>query len=135
MQLPDEEINATKWIYFIQIHIDCAQFLSHIWLSVTLWTVASQAPLSMGFPRQDYCNGLFFPSQGDLPIPETEPVSPTLAGGFFTTRTTSRLRSTWSQIVEQNWSDRACMSASTYIHKSSIPYTLSIKNLHAMIFN
>ena len=128
MQLPDEEINATKWIYFIQIHIDCAQLLSHIWLSVTLWTVASQAPLSKGFPRQDYCNGLFFPSQGDLPIPEIEPVSPTSAVGFFTTSTTSRLRSTRSQRAEQNWSDRACMSASTYIHKSCIPYTPSIKN-------
>ena len=50
------------------------------------WTVASQAPLSMGFPRQEYWNGLPFPSPGDLPDPGIEPVSPALAGGFFTTK-------------------------------------------------
>ena len=52
---------------------------------VTPWTVAPQAPLSMGFPRQEYWSGLPFPSPGDLPNPGTEPVSPALAGGFFTT--------------------------------------------------
>ena len=51
----------------------------------TPWTVALQAPLSMGFPRQEYWSGLPFPSPGDLPDPETEPMSPALAGGFFTT--------------------------------------------------
>ena len=39
--------------------------LSHVWLSETWWTVALQAPLSMGFPRQGYWNGLPFPSPGD----------------------------------------------------------------------
>ena len=48
------------------------------------WTVASQTPLSMGFPRQEYWNGLPFPSPGDLPDPGIEPVSPALAGRFFT---------------------------------------------------
>ena len=48
-------------------------------------TVACQAPLSMGFPRQEYWSGLPFPSPGDFPDPEIEPTSPTLAGGFFTT--------------------------------------------------
>ena len=38
-----------------------------------------------GISRQEYCSGLPFPSPGDLPNPETEPVSPALAGGFFTT--------------------------------------------------
>ena len=47
--------------------------------------VASQAPLSMGFPRQEYWSRLPFPSPGDLPDPGIEPISPTLAGGFFTT--------------------------------------------------
>ena len=42
---------------------------------VTPWTVTRQAPLSMGFPRQEYWNGLPFPSPRDLPNPETEPVS------------------------------------------------------------
>ena len=53
--------------------------------------VACQAPLFMGFPRQEYWNGLPFPSPGDLPNPGIEPMSLkslTLAGRFFTTSTT-----------------------------------------------
>ena len=42
------------------------------------WTVAHQAPLSMGFSRQEYWSGLPFPSPGDLPDPGIEPRSPTL---------------------------------------------------------
>ena len=51
----------------------------------TPWTVAHQAPLFMGFHRQKYWRGLSFPSPGDLPDPRIKPVSPTLAGRFFTT--------------------------------------------------
>ena len=51
----------------------------------TLWTVAHQAPLSMGFPRQEYWSVLPFSFPGDLPDPEKEPTSPAVAGGFFTT--------------------------------------------------
>ena len=43
----------------------------------TPWTVACQAPLSMGFPRQEYWSGLLFLSPGDLPDLEIEPASPT----------------------------------------------------------
>ena len=56
--------------------------------SATPWAVACQAPLSMGFSRQEYWSGLPFPPPGDLPNPGTEPmflVFPALAGGFFTT--------------------------------------------------
>ena len=53
--------------------------------SVTPWAVACQAPLSMGFSREEYWSGLPFPSPGNLPDPEIEPTSPALAGGFFTT--------------------------------------------------
>jgi len=53
--------------------------------SSTIWTVAHQAPLSMGFPKQEYWSGLLFPSAGDLPNPGTEPASPPSVGGFFTT--------------------------------------------------
>ena len=48
-------------------------------------TVAHQAPLSMGFPWQEYWSGLPLPSQVDHPDPGIEPVSPALAGRFFTT--------------------------------------------------
>ena len=47
-------------------------------------TVAYQAPLSMGFSRQEYWSGLPFPSPGDLPRPGIKPGSPALADGFFT---------------------------------------------------
>ena len=47
-------------------------------LTLTLWTVALQAPLSMGFFRQEYWSGLPFPSPEDLPDSEIEPGSPAL---------------------------------------------------------
>ena len=54
---------------------------------VTPWTVARQAPLSKGFPRQDYWSGLPFPSPGDLPDPGVEPKSPTLQADSLPTET------------------------------------------------
>ena len=59
-----------------------AQSLSRVQLSVTPWTVARQAPLSMGLSRQEYCSGLPFPPPGNLPDPGIEPgslTSPALA--------------------------------------------------------
>ena len=52
--------------------------LSHVQLLETLWTLAHQAPLSMGFSRQEYWNGFPHPPPGDLPDPGVEPVSLTL---------------------------------------------------------
>ena len=51
---------------------------------VVPWTAACQAPLSMGFPRQEYWSGFPFPSPGDLPDPGIELTSSAMAGGFFT---------------------------------------------------
>ena len=48
------------------------QLLSHVYLFAIPWTAAHQAPLFMGFSRQEYWNGLPFPSPGDLPDPEIE---------------------------------------------------------------
>ena len=65
--------------------------LSCVRLSATPWTVACQAPLFMGFSRQEYCSGWPFPPPGDLPDPGIKPVSlasPALAGRFFTTSAT-----------------------------------------------
>ena len=56
--------------------------LSHAQLSAIPWTVALQAPLSMGFPRQGYWSGLPFPSPGDLPAPGIELLSPALQLDF-----------------------------------------------------
>ena len=52
---------------------------------LTPWTGARQAPLSVGLSRQEYWSGFPFPTPGDLPDTETEPESPALAGGIFTT--------------------------------------------------
>ena len=49
----------------------------------TSWAVACQAPLSMCFPREEYWNGLLFPSPGDLPDPEKEPMSPSLQADYL----------------------------------------------------
>ena len=61
-----------------------AQSLSCVRLFVTLWTVACQAPLSIGFFRQEYWSGLPFSPPEDLPNLGTELMSPELAGRFFT---------------------------------------------------
>ena len=63
------------------------QLLSHVLLLATPWTVARQAPPSVGFPGQEYWSGLPFPSPGDLPNLGVEPaslVSAVLVGGLFT---------------------------------------------------
>ena len=52
--------------------------LSRVWLFETPWTIAYQAPPSMGFSKQEYWSGLPLPSPGDLPHPGIEPRSPAL---------------------------------------------------------
>ena len=69
------------FIHWVIIHL---LLLSCVQLFVTTWTVACQAPLFMGLPRQEYWSGLPFLSLGDLPNPGIELESPALAGGFFT---------------------------------------------------
>ena len=60
------------YIWNLKIHClfcACAQLLSHSWLFVTPWTLAYQAPLSMGFSRQEYWSRLPFPPPGDSSQP------------------------------------------------------------------
>ena len=66
--LSDYESNAFRYFTIV-----CAQLLSCTVLSATPWTVAHQAPLSMGFPRQEYWSGLPFHSPEDLPNPGSNP--------------------------------------------------------------
>ena len=83
-------------IIWVLIEYSCMRactrcLFSRVRLFATLWTVLHQAPLSMGFLRQEYWNELPCPPPGDLSDPGIEPVSlvsPTLTGGFFTTSTT-----------------------------------------------
>ena len=59
------------------------QSLSRVQVSATPWTVAHQAPLSMGFSRQEYWSGLPCPPPEDLPSSGFEPTSPALAGRLY----------------------------------------------------
>ena len=59
------------------------KLLSRVWLFATPWT-AHQAPLSMGFSRQEYWSGLPFPPPGDLPNPGIKPRSPALQADALT---------------------------------------------------
>ena len=59
-------------------YVSEVKLLSRVQLFATPWTVAHQAPPSMGFSRQEYWSGLPFPSPGDLPDPGIKPRSPTL---------------------------------------------------------
>ena len=68
----------------MDIDMGCAQLLSCVRLFAIPWTVAYQAPLSVGFFRQECWSGLPFPPPGDLSKSGMEPASPALAGGFFT---------------------------------------------------
>ena len=92
---------------------------------MTPWTVAHQAPLSMGFPRQEYYSGLPFPFPWDHPDPGMEPVSLTslalAMGWFFTISVTWQvLRQTigngYRQLVKENW---AWVSEETVLNKRS----------------
>ena len=76
-------------VYHICSQVNFGCVLSQLCLTlVTPWNVAHQAPLSMGFPRQEYWSELPFPSPGGLPDPGIKPTSsasPAWADGFFTT--------------------------------------------------
>ena len=75
----------------LSIHVCVLSLFNCVQLFVTPWTVAQQAPLSMGFSRQEYWSGWPCPPPGDLPDPGIKPaslMSLSLAGGFFTTTVT-----------------------------------------------
>ena len=99
--LTNFDVSRKHWEVFSSWESACMlNCFSHIWLCVTLWILAHQAPLSIGFSRQEYWSGLSCPFPGDLPDPAIEPVtlrSPALAGRFFTTSTT------WEKFI--SWLD------------------------------
>ena len=76
---------------------------------VTPWTVTCQAPLSMGFPRQERWSRLSFPSPWDLPDPGIEPMFPALAGGFFTTEPPGKANNVFTSKVTER-SSSLCIS-------------------------
>ena len=72
---------------------------SPVLLFVTPWTVAHQAPQSMGFSRQEYWSGLPFPSPGDLPCPGIEHRSPALQADALTSEPSGKPDATLSTCV------------------------------------
>ena len=72
------EVYESSLLNFVVNLYVYAQSSSCVRLFGTPWTVAHQAPLSMGFSSQEYLSGLPFPPPGDLPDPGIEPRSPTL---------------------------------------------------------
>ena len=79
-----KQIALNKIRFCMLTHLLLLLFVSHcVGLFVIPWTVACQAPLSMEFPRQEYCIGLLFPSPGALPDPGVKPMSPALASRFL----------------------------------------------------
>ena len=94
----------------LEFYLVCAMLccFSRVRLFATLWTVACQAPLSMGFSRKELWSGLPCPLPGDLPDPGIEPaslMSPELAAGFFTTSATY-----FSYLILQHSSQASSMS-------------------------
>ena len=95
----------------ICMHACMSSCFSHVWLFVTLWTIAHQTPLSMGFSRQENWRGLPCPPPGDFPNPDIELVSLmslALAGRFFTTNVTWTHAYLWLVHVD------VCQKASQY---------------------
>ena len=97
--------------FYLLVGCVVLSLFSHVQLVVTLWTVAFQASLSMGFSRQEYWSELPCPPPGDLPeagIEPASPASPALADRFITTSTT------WEFSLVGYWN---LNSAIVYFHK------------------
>ena len=106
----------------------CAQSLSHIWHFETPWTVAHQAPLSMGFSRQGYWSGLPFTSPGGLSDSGIEPGSPALQADSLLTelqgkqmvKHMSTMQETWVRFL--GWEDP--LEKEMAIHSSTIAWKI-----------
>ena len=112
----DRNAPFTSWLgQWFRVYRCVLSRFSHVWPFVILWTVVHQAPLSMGFSRQEHCSGLLCPALGDLPSPGIEPtslMSPAQSGGFLTTSVTWEIQGSSYKIL--------C----TYLN--SLTYTLKI---------
>ena len=100
------------------VHACMLRCFSCVWLFATLWTVAHQASLSLGFTRQEYWSGLPFPTPGDLPdsgIKPTSLESPALAGGFFTTSATWEARVQPSELTVSTHISVKCPPSGLYL--------------------
>ena len=105
--------------YLVSKHFACMLSCSRrVWLCAALWTVAHQAPLSIGFSRQEHWRGLLCPPPGELPnlgIKLVSLMSPALAGGFFITS------ATW----EAQWGSQSSWNT-LFLYLSYYPFHLQV---------
>ena len=85
------------WFFSTSVCVHACQVSSVVSNSVTLWATAHQAPLSMGFSRQEYWVGLPCPPPGDLPNPGVEPGSPTLQADSLPSEPPGTIAQRWIQ--------------------------------------
>ena len=97
--VPFPVLTVVSWpaYRFFKRQVSEVKLLSHVWLFVTPWTVAYQAPPSVGFSRQEYWSGLPFPSPGDLPNPGIKSRSPTLQADALTSEPPGKPNKTGNQ--------------------------------------
>ena len=127
-------------------HFSCVRLFS------TPWTTGQQAPLSMGFSRQEYWSGLPFPSPGDLPNPEIKPMSlyiscisrpekamaphsSTLAWRIPWTEEPGRLQSMGSLRVGHDWSDLAAALADRFFSTTWKPQNQTQTRLNTLLWS
>ena len=143
------KVSTFKKKFFCSFFFSFFKSLSHAQLFATPKTVAHQAPLSMGFSRQQYWSALSFPSPGDLPDPGIELMSPIWAEGVFTNEPSGKPwrehipldKWCWWTLLTQGCYEipvncnkvnydkmrYACRSTS---HLVSIPSVFSLQNVH-----
>ena len=112
-------------------HVCMLSHFSHVRFCATLWTVARQAPLSIGFSRQEYWSGLPCSPTGDLPNPGIEPasfMSPALASGFFTPSAT--WEALYRQICPNFFSNTKLTQTSPSQITSNFPKAVSLSSKH-----
>ena len=100
------------WRNLIPLYHLHATVLSHVQLFATLWTVAHQSSLSMGFPRQEYWTGFPFPPPQDFPDSGFEPMSPAVAG--------SSPEPPGKPLHHLKWNDEATLAGHHPFHSSLI---------------
>ena len=112
---------------FAQLEKNLMLLLSHYVVSdsVTPWTVALQAPLSMGFSRQESWSGLPFLSPGDLLDPGIKPWSLSLAGGFFTTDHLGSPKKNERKSKHRTQRRRACFCDTVFLRPSLLSSSFS----------
>ena len=108
------------------MHSYLLSHFSRVQLWATLWTVACQAPLSMGFPRQEYWSGLSFPFPGDIPNPGIKPTSPAW-------QVDSLPPSHWGSPYVCNMCICVCTHTHVFIYFPALLWTISNRHKSSMI--